>query len=84
MPRTLIYIDLEEVDTDDLVDELSTRDLEDIHYRALLGQNLYVNREKINLFNKVMHRFSLLELQEMFTEYFEPLPLAKNQLKLNL
>lgn len=77
-------VDLSEIQTCDLVEELKSRDLDEDYRRDFLGDDLYYNRDKLNLFIKAMGRYSLLELETMFSELAFPAVACKEQLKLPL
>lgn len=81
--RIWVDLDLDDVDTDDLIDELENRYLDEGE-RKLLLEMVKNNDDKINLFMKIKDRYSIFELEQMFAEQSESIPIPKNQLKLSI
>lgn len=79
-----VDIDMRHIDTDDLLEELENRYLDEREKIKL--QDLLNNdpSEKYKLFMSVMDKYSLLELEEMFKERFTHTVQPKEQLALPL
>lgn len=91
MAYAYLNVDLEDIDTDDLISELEDRRLSNSEKLELLniakdvkGFSQYsIDAVKIRLFMKVMDRYSMQELHDLFQEdYHTPVP--PNQLQLSL
>lgn len=78
-------IDLDDVDTRDLINELETRGLSNREEGYLLNliRDNAEDAAKMRLFLQVQHRYSLKELSELFKEDCST-PIPKNQLSLSL
>jgi hypothetical protein len=81
MSSAYVRIDLDDLDTDDLIDELENRCLDNDESERLLTIVKDNESDKMKLFIKVMDKYSLMELQEMFAERFDALP-SKYQIPL--
>lgn len=84
MPSVWIDVDLKEVDTDDLLDELEGRYLNDREQKLLIDLLKGDDNAKLDLFFQVKDKYSLLELQELFKENVNTGPIPKEQLALPL
>lgn len=79
-----IDIDLDRVDADDLIEALSNHYLNNNEQQQLLELVKAEASTKMQFFLKIMDKFSLFELEEMFKEktVFNYSPIPKEQLKL--
>lgn len=81
-----IDINLNDIDTSDLISELEDRYLDDREQAYLLNlikNNGASDARKMEFFLEVMGKYSMLELQEMFSS-LENTIAGKNQLSLEL
>ena len=84
MASVWVDVELDEVSTSDLLSELENRYLgkrEKIELTSLLQNDEW---RKLELFLKVKDKFSVGELEELFTEKAPDAPIPKEQLKLEL
>jgi len=81
---TYIRIDLDDIDTDDLIDELGNRYLDNSEQLELLNlvRDNYDDSGKLKIFLKNINRFSVLDLEKMFADIPEPAVAGKNQIPL--
>lgn len=77
-------IDLDEISTSDLLDELENRYLGEREQASLVELLNDSDKQKFDLFLKIKNRFSAYELEEMFSENHTNMSPSKNQLALNL
>lgn len=77
-----VDIDLDEIRTWELIDELENRYLDAGDQKKLVDLLKGEEKEKLKLFYKVIDRFSLSELEEMFKENYTSTPAPKEQLQL--
>lgn len=77
-------IDLDEISTSDLLDELENRYLGEREQASLVELLNDSDKQKFDLFLKIKNRFSVYELEEMFSDNHTNTPPSKNQLALNL
>jgi hypothetical protein len=87
MAYAYLQVDLDEVETSDLIEELDNRYLVVSEQEELLSlikhSRLHIDAQKISMFLKVMDKFSLQELADLFKEDITT-PIPENQLSLNL
>jgi hypothetical protein len=85
MSYAYVTINLDDVDTSDLIDELENRYLDKDEQESLLDLvKVDLERsEKLKLLLKIVDKYSLQELSEMFKEDCTT-PIPKNQLALPL
>lgn len=82
MAYVRVDIDLDDVETRDLIDELENRYLDDREQKWLIKLIKDNDGGKLDLFLKARERFTLIELEEMFKEKFPETPIPKEQLSL--
>jgi hypothetical protein len=87
MAYTYLRIELDDIDTSDLIEELDNRYLDNNEQDQLLDlikeSRLRTDAQKIKLFLKAMDKYSIQELQELFQENMSTI-ISKNQLQLSL
>lgn len=87
MAYITVDVELSEIDTRYLLEELENRCLDDNEKRGLLDSiksNYWESDNgKWELFLKIKDKYSLFELQEMFKDK-RPIEVSKNQLSLSL
>jgi hypothetical protein len=76
-----VSVDLDDMDTDDLMDELEKRYLDE-RDKNILMSIIEDNDPKIKLFMQVREKYSIFELEEMFGDKTPQLKIPENQLKL--
>jgi hypothetical protein len=81
MPSVYVDIDLDEIESHELIDELESRSLclSDSEKDQLLDIISYADSEKWKLFLAIKNKYSLYELQQMFDEKGS-VPVSKEQL----
>lgn len=84
MPSVWVHIDIREVDTEDLLEELQSRYLNDREQMMLIDLLRGEDKSKLDLFFKAKDRYSVLELQELFKEKNIVWPIPKEQLSLSI
>lgn len=82
MAYVSVDIELEDIDTRHLIDELENRYLNEQEQRWLINLVKANDGGKLDLFLKNRERFTLIELEEMFKEKFPVSNVPKEQLSL--
>lgn len=77
-----VSIDLDDIQTHELISELENRWLDTDDQRKLVDMLKYEEKEKLKLFYKVIDKFTLIEFEEMFKETYTNIPAPKEQLQL--
>lgn len=78
-----LEVDLKEINTSDLVEELEERYLDDYDVARVLKMVTTQDAKKFEFFNRVKDRFSMLELEELFKEHLPACKASEEQIIIN-
>lgn len=82
MASVWVDVDLEEVSTRDLLDEIEDRYLGTWEQKMLISMIRNEDRAKFDFFFQIKDKFTLSQLEELFKEPCINVPTPKEQLKL--